>query len=123
MFKCPECGKIYKNNGKWLKRHLIEKCHVMHLKPIELIEKQSIDLREILNRISNLESLIKKGRITKYSDDPIERIKQEEMEKLTDPALKAIRGVFAECIEELKEVLKLRREKLEEQELLEEVLQ
>lgn len=114
VYACKKCGKIYKNNGKWLKKHMIEKCHVMHLKPIELIERHPIDLYEVLNRISKLEFMIKKGKIVKYSDDPIERIKQDEAAKLTDPLLIQYRGAFAECITELKEVLKLRREQLEE---------
>lgn len=122
MFKCPKCSKIYKNNGKWIKKHLIEVCHVMHLEPVELIEKHPVDLHEVLNRISKLEYMLKHDRIVKYSDDPIERIKQDEAAKMTDPLLRKYRGAFAECISELKEVLKLRREKLEEEELLQEVL-
>lgn len=120
MFKCPKCSKVYKNNGKWIKKHMIEECHVMHLEPVELVEKEDIGLHEILTRINNLESMIKNNRFTtKYIDDPIERIKQEEAKKLTDPLLREFRGAFTECIAELKEVLKIRKEQLEELEFKE----
>ncbi len=42
---------------------------------------------------------------TGHADDPIERIKREEAEKLTDPILKEYRNVFHECVKDLKEAL------------------
>lgn len=121
-YTCPKCSKIFKNNGKWLQKHMIEKCHVMSVKPIELVEKEDIGLHEILRRITNLESMIKKGNVTtKYRDNPIERIKKEESEKINDPLLKQYRSAFSECISELKEVLAARKLLIEE-ELLDSVI-
>lgn len=113
-YACKKCGKVYKNNGKWLKKHMVEKCHVMRLIPIELVEKQDIDLTTIMNRINHIEFMIKNTKVqTKYHDDPIERIKIEEAQKIHDPALKHYRQAFAECIIELKNVLELRKEQLD----------
>jgi len=115
MFKCPKCSKVYKNNGKWLKRHFIEKCHVMHLEPIELVEKQNINLTTIIDRMDYLESIIKNIKFkTKYYDDPIERIREEESRKLIDPDLQKYRQAFSECIIELKKVLEIRKEQVEQ---------
>ena len=113
MFKCPKCSKIYKLNGKWIKKHLIEKCHVMHLKPVELVEKQDINLTILLNRINHIEFMIKNNKITKYHDDPIERIKANEAEKINDPVIRQYRQVFADCITELKKVLEIRKEQVD----------
>lgn len=113
-YACGKCGKIYKNNGKCIRKHQIEKCHVMVLRPKELIEKQDIDFATLLNRIKHIEFMIKKGSFkTKYYDDPIERIKSEEAEKIHDPALKQYRLAFAECIKDLKGVLKQGRSYLQ----------
>ena len=38
-------------------------------------------------------------------DTNLERIKHEESEKLTDPALRELRNVFSDCVNDLKEVL------------------
>lgn len=114
MYACSKCGKVYKHNGKWLKRHMIEVCHVKSLTPNELVVRNSIDLSDILKRLEYIESLVLNGKITpKYSDNPIERIRQEEAEKMTDPFLVEYRKAFKECIAELKEVLKARREQVE----------
>lgn len=110
MYQCPKCGKPYRHNGKWLKRHMIEVCHVRFLTPNELVVKNSVDLKGIIRRIEKLEILFKKG--TPVAD-PIERIKQEEAEKITDPFLAEYRKAFKECITELKEVLKARKEEVE----------
>ena len=114
MYACSKCGKVYKHNGKWLKRHMVEVCHVRFLTPNELVPRNSIDLSDILKRLEYIESLVLNGKITpKYSDDPIERIKQEEAEKMTDPFLVEYRKAFKECITELKVVLRSRKEKIE----------
>lgn len=106
-YACGKCGKIYKNNGKCIRKHQIEKCHVMILRPKELIEKQDIDFATLLNRIKHIEFMIKKGSFkTKYYDDPIERIKIEEVEKIYNPTLMKYRQVFNECIKDLQEILK-----------------
>lgn len=118
MYACSKCGKVYKHNGKWLKRHMVEVCHVQFLTPNELVVKNSTDLSNILKRLEYIESLVLNGKITsKYSDDPIERIKQEEAEKITDPLLSKYRQAFKECIDELKEVLKARKVEVDISEL------
>lgn len=106
-YACGKCGKIYKNNGKCIRKHQIEKCHAMILRPKELIEKQDIDLTTIMNRIEYIEFMIKRGNFkTRYQDDPIERIKAIEAEKIHDPLLTQYRQVFNECIKDLQEILK-----------------
>jgi len=114
MYACPKCKKTYRNNGKWLKKHMIEICHVKFLTPNELVVKDSIDLSDVIKRIEILENMVSNDKIMpKYSDDPIERIKQEEEQKIIDPALRKYRQAFKECIQELKDVLKSRKEKIE----------
>ena len=48
--------------------------------------------------------------------DPIERIKQKELKKIVDPIIAKAKDAFAECVIELKEVLELRKNKLEKEE-------
>lgn len=115
VYACSKCGKIYKNNGKWLMKHQIEVCHVKFLKPNELVVKNSVDLSDIIKRLEYLENMVSNGKIMpKYSDDPIERIKQEEEQKISDPVLRKYRQAFKECISELKEVLKIRKIQVEQ---------
>lgn len=107
MFKCPNCGRVYKNNGKWILKHMIEVCHAKSLKPIELVEKQDVELHDILNRINGLESMIKNIKIApNYHDNPIERIKEEEAQKITDPLIAQYRTEFGQCIKDLQEMIR-----------------
>jgi len=113
MFECPKCHKVYKKNGYWLQRHMIEKCHVKFLRPNELISNvdQIVDLVII--------KLQERG-FTKLGinhTDPIERIKLDEEQKYADPILKEYRNAFKECIIELKEVLRDRRVEIDQIEL------
>lgn len=53
---------------------------------------------------------------SKPVEEPIERIKREEAKKITDPALREIRMVFKEVVSELKGVLAIRKQQIEEAE-------
>jgi len=106
MFKCPHCGKPYKQNGKWIRKHMIEVCHVRSLRGVELF-----DASNLIGRIEYLEKIIKSGKISRFASSPIERIKNEEESKV-DPATREFRQVFSEVMNELKEVLKKRNEGL-----------
>ena len=109
MYKCPKCSKVYKNNGKWMLKHMIEVCHVKSLTPIELVPKQEIDLTTIMTRISHLESMIKNGKFIPETN--IKKIKSVQIE--TDSSINQYKNAFKDCISELKEVLGLRRQRLE----------
>lgn len=115
MWKCPKCDKVYKHNGYWVKRHMVEKCHVMHLKPVKLLESYDISLTNIVERLNKIESTIKNlsFKTTKFVDNPIERIKHEEQAKILDPLLSEYRKAFQECLSELKEVLEIRKKRIE----------
>ncbi len=51
-----------------------------------------------------------------FKDAPIERINRDEENKIIEPIIKKYRKVFRECIEELRDVLELRKNKLEKEE-------
>jgi len=52
MFKCPKCNKVYSKNGKWIRKHMIEVCHVSSLNPITLVESNNLETK--------IESIVKK---------------------------------------------------------------
>lgn len=90
---------------------MIEKCHVMYLKPMVLTT--DVDLQDILFRIINLERIFNGTAAENFHDISIERIKQEEAKKIVDPVLADYRKAFGDCITELQEVLGIRKERLE----------
>ena len=111
MYKCPNCSKTYKKNGSWLRKHMIEKCHVMYLKPVVITI--GVDLQDILLRIINLERIFNGPAAGNFHDISIERIKKEEAEKIIDPVLAGYRSAFAECVSEFQEVLGIKKKRLE----------
>lgn len=135
----PTCYKIvsYSNKKKWklvLRRGINT---LKYRRKREIIIKNIINTPEVkttpidnefLDRIRKLEldySYLKardKNRTTTMvnaspHDSNLERIKQEEAAKITDPTLKEFRSVFREVVSELKDVLKLRKEKIESGEI------
>lgn len=108
---CKTCGKTYKTLT-WFNKHVEKFQH--KLDPVELLNDHSeIDfLKCEINFLKRqFRELKASGSISKL--DPIERIKQEEEQKIIDPALRKYRQAFKECIQELKDVLKLRKEKID----------
>lgn len=108
---CKTCGKTYKTLT-WFNKHVEKFQH--KLDPVELLNDHSeIDfLKCEINFLKRqFRELKASGSILNI--DPIERIKQEEEQKIIDPALQKYRQAFKECIQELKDVLKLRKEKID----------
>lgn len=123
------CYKIITLQGKKKLRLKLRKLfntirHNKQKEPqIQIIQNDSLNtvvIKDILGRMRKLEldnSYLKSRAnqmvsISKYVNDPIERIKQEESAKITDPTLQQYRNVFHECITDLKEVLKQGKEYL-----------
>ncbi len=126
----PTCHKIvsFQKNKKWklaLRKGLNT---IKYRKKREIIIQNIINTpevkniinddvaKEILDRVRKLEldnsylkARVQSGIMGPTNATPhdtnLERIKHEESEKLTDPALRELRNVFSDCVNDLKEVL------------------
>ena len=75
------------------------------------IEKLKLDMNFLKTLFRGVKN-IKSG--TVYQDDPIERIKKEEENKIIDDYSRGYRDAYTEVISELKVVLEERKKKLED---------
>ena len=89
-YMCPKCRKVYKKNGKWLRRHMIEVCHCSSLTPIELVEMGELE--------KTVEKIVKKL-LPNQGIIPIRR----EAEKY----ISTVKVDFTEVVKELKEAFKM----------------
>ena len=95
----PTCLKIinlYNNNNK-----------------IEQVDFLSFEINMIKRELQQLRTSPKSK---KYHDDPIERIKQDEDDKIIEPIIKKYREAFRECVNELRGVLESRKIEIERKE-------
>jgi hypothetical protein len=121
--RCKRCNRVL-TNEKSIKLGYGKICYrilILHGKKIIQEEYKEIPkLEDAVNFLKCEVKMIKRQlrelKFTKsvyYQENPIERIKREEAIKITDPLLKQYREAFKECINELKEVLKLRKDKID----------
>lgn len=133
----PTCYKIvtYQNKKKWklkvrkalntLKYRKKREVMIQQIQVPEVVSVNNPFMQDVLDRVRKLEldnnylkyQVKNKAVVIGKSDDVIERIKKEAGEKIVDPALEGYRNAFRECVSELKQVLKLRKEKIESGEI------
>ena len=115
---CKRCGRILENtqsieDGYGPTCLKITKLYNSNNNKIEQVDFLGIEINMIkrelqLLRISPLSK--------KYHDDPIERIKQDEEDKIIEPIIKKYREAFRECVNELRGVLETRKNEMERKE-------
>lgn len=126
----PTCFKIvsFQKNKKWKLRFRKGLNTLKYRKKREIIIQNIINTPEVVSPVDNntiqdlanrmrkieldnayLKARAKHVTITNTNTTPhdtnLERIKQEESQKITDPTLKQYRNVFHDCVRDLKEML------------------
>ena len=115
--RCKRCNRVLTNSLS-IERGFVPTCYkIIQLntpKP-EISNDFGTELNFLKMEIKTLKNIVRNINLNgNNSHTAIERIKLEESNKLTDPDIFEYRQVFAECVKELKEVLKERRIKIEQ---------
>ena len=117
--RCKRCNRVLTNKES-IKLGFGKRCYSLILQekenkqiPSSKLENEVQFLKCEINMLKRELKGIKSTNSIAYRDEPIERIKQDESNKIVDPVVKQYREAFRECISELKDVLKSRKEKID----------
>ena len=117
--RCKRCNRVLTNKES-IKLGFGKRCYSLILQekenkqiPSSKLENEVQFLKCEINMLKRELKGVKSTNSIAYRDEPIERIKQDESNKIVDPVVKQYREAFRECISELKDVLKSRKEKID----------
>ena len=115
--RCKRCNGVLRSEES-IKRGYGRKC--MQIVELYTKEKKKISELDFIN--IEIKTIKRELKIIKVSgvistEDPIERIKKEETDKILEPIIHKARMAFQECISELRGVLEKRKLELEKEEV------